>query len=303
MKTETKTLGNWQIIVSDQRVLITQEEIEHLRGLAIKWVGCFPKEETFASQRLGTPSTIIRFDYVVKDGVVTVFEIEDRPAGLAVGSTVSVNFCTSLASFWKELEENVDRPVGIFVSKQRLGNCDDLLVPSLIPNIEVFQEGAQIPTESLLLVRCNRDELHLKDLVTRSISTVSEEGWKGYGKDLGLWKTYDGRLDFDGPVVLKPEYGCRSEGVVIFDPNKRRSGFDTLSKLKRITEGATYYEQPFVEPETNSWLLPGYAMIRRLFFTTLNGLDFRPIGGCWVARKSVKIHGASDSISGELVLS
>ena len=80
-------------------------------------------------------------------------------------------------------------------------------------------------------------------------------------------------------------------------------GFSTRTKIMRaVEEKLVQYIQPYHQPETPSFLNEKYNLIRRVY------LGFNPdlmkyecLGGMWMARKSVKIHGASDTISGAVV--
>jgi hypothetical protein len=306
MRTQIR-IGKWVVETSQTTVTMSQRESSALSEIAGRWIGAFPREpETLAWAKLGAPSALIRFDYVLgPDGLPRVFEVEDRPAGLGLNSVVCPGFAERLRRRMDGIREAVGRPVEIFVTEPRRETCDDSLLPEAAPGaFDAVRVGGTPGPDAALLVRCALGEEGLAHLESRSISTVSREGDKSYGVALGLWREVSGEesLDYDVPFVLKPAQGCGSRGVTLYHPDRRGAGFDKRQRVARaVLAGQARYVQPFYEPEAS----PdgdGLKMIRRVLYAwDPSARRYEPLGGSWNARPNVKIHGASDTVTGPVL--
>jgi len=251
-----------------------------------RWADVFPRENTWVQQEFGVPSLLTRIDCTVDNNQLRIFEVEDRPAGVGVSMLVSEEFADSLMTMkagWPEF--------GVIVSPQRR-MLDDHLWTKVLPCLN----------GTLVLVRAEPEEKEFHYLAPHSVSTVVEEGNKGYGLALGLWDEVGSpdELSFEAGFVLKPLHGSKSKNVMFWDPAKR-PGCSTKSRVQRhLDEIGRMYRQPLYSPmPTNISEYP--MMIFRVFY----GLDmatrrWRYLGGLWNARPNLKIHGASNSLLGPL---
>ena len=297
------TVGPWEISVHQKEIKIADWEHRQLLQKAAEWATVFPREEaTLAWQAFGVPSVLIRFDYIVEGDAIRIYEIEERPAGLAMTRIIDPHFRSIFAEWTAEVEQALGKRISIFVAPSRLETSDDMIIAQ--DNDHPFRTISSVRSDingsDALFVRSYRNEREYYDLAERSLSTIKEEGYKGYGVQMGLWKKIDGTIDLDQAFALKPKYGSRCEEVYLYSGKRPGNGFSTKTKvLNAIESGAVSYVQPFHKPEEPDFLDSGHSMIRRVYL----GFDpilnsFRCLGGMWMARKCVKVHGASDTISG-----
>jgi hypothetical protein len=302
------TLGPWNVYSHAKTICMEKTEIDVLKNMAKYWAHIFPRERnTLALEELNVPSVLIRFDYIVNEDGVHVFEIEDRPMGLYhCASIINETLGPEIKRVFDLIRNKIDRKISVFVSPSRIHNSDDLIHQYCGTKIydEHFSSLDEIHPHHALIVRSLREEESYWRLESKSLSTVSMEGWKGYGTRLGLWENINGEPDFNSSFVIKPEFGCRGENVYLFTPKtKSADGFSTRTKiLNVIRDGKVQYIQPYHKPEKHDFLGEKYHMIRRVYFgwnPIVNEYDC--LGGMWMARTSVKVHGASDAISGAIV--
>jgi len=308
-------IGNWNTKVLFKDLLIRDTEKSQMESLAIEWIKKFNfKHQNLMTKEFSVPSNIIRFDYVLnKDGLINVFEIEDRPAGFEINALtipkVFAQFLNSLQSY----SAYTQKPIGVCVSPGRMFNSDDFFwVQRLRDFVDckiVFGQVPKNPESHIWFIRSLRSETEYYQLSPYSLSTIQYEGDKSYGVRMGLWQRIDSlgvdNLSWDKPFVVKPDAGCRCENVHMYHPKKPSGGFSTRTKiLNAINNNEVDYVQDYYEPENPDFLPDGYAMIRRCYLVyDIKSKSYKVIGGQWEARpKCHKIHGASDAICGPLVL-
>jgi|GEM_PF-1313147 len=306
--TEELALGPWKLQIHRENLIVSETEKEVLSDVALRWAKIFPNDpKTLSHEAFSVPSVLIRFDYVVVDGTISIYEVEDRPAFLAIGSLINWQFGEKLADCIDGIRKHLCRPVSILVSPSRLHNSDDLLFCKEVP-LPIFDgvasDIAELPADAALIVRSDRHESDYWHLEPRSLSTVSKEGWKGYGVPLGLWEPVSPEgVDYNSAFVVKPEYGCRSSDVLLFHPernSKGKYGFSTRTAIQNAVDtGRVKYVQPYAEPEHHDFLGQNYFLIRRVYF----GFDpasgtYACLGGVYMARTCAKVHGSSDAVTG-----
>jgi hypothetical protein len=305
------SFGPWNLNLHSKTLIVSENEKRVLLAYLSDWAKVYPKDpETLVQKNFAVPSVIVRFDYVVSDQGVHVYEIEDRPALIPIGSIINPQFGEKIRICIDKIRKNLGRPVSVVVSPSRFENSDDLLHHLLPTPIfdGVYSKIEDVPHDHVLIVRSERDEEEYYQFEDRSLSTVSEEGWKGYGVLLGLWKKiYQPDVDFDSSFVVKPNYGCRSDNVHLFHPNRKskgKHGFSTRGAVtKAIEEAKVHYIQEYFEPEHHDFLPEDFYLIRRVYF----GFDveinqYECIGGVYMARTCAKVHGASDTVTGSILV-
>ena len=113
------------------------------------------------------------------------------------------------------------------------------------------------------------------------------------------------QLSEDKSFVLKSLQNSKGRDMVFYDIDKRpgHSRFKNVKKSfeKQVEEKGGMYLQKLIPP-MESGVASHPFMIYRFFL----GYDFSKkqwvsLGGSWFARNNLKIHGASDSLSGPLV--
>jgi hypothetical protein len=309
---QTFAIGNWQIKALPHSIRLSYQERTQMEQMAAIWAKKFTQDHSnWMTEKFGVPSCIIRFDYVYKDGKIQVFEIEDRPNGLEVCALLNENSFNFFKDSLRQYALHAGKPLAICVSPSRMDNTDDLHWAKRINNCAIFtnNEMPNRPEDHLWFVRSSRTEREYYSLSPHALSTIEHEGDKSYGVGMKLWRELDDNgelsIKWNEPFVLKPASGCRCENLHMYHPKKPSGGFSTRSKIEQaILSREVRYLQDYHGPELPDFLPAGYSLIRRCFLTydIISG-SYRVIGGVWQSRpKSHKIHGASDSVSGSLVL-
>lgn len=301
--------GEYKTLVSEQQFPIRADHIAQIEGTLAKWQGVFPHEPSWVWNNFGVPSLFIRVDCVVHGEEVKYFEVEDRPNGMGL-----------LAEFVPGFKEKRD--------ELRCEWPDFGFVASPLRGVEtedgMWLENAADQPNRLVLVRAEPQEADFHPFQSRSVSTVKTEGNKSYGVHLGWWKVvtnrYEQGLPYITGFVLKPLQGSKCRDVHFCAPlpkptkHERRFGRNgiykllagsnsSISQIERVMDkNGEMYCQPFIMPMLSG--ISGYEfMIYRLMFGwSPSRSTWQYIGGCWSARNSLRIHGASDSLFGPVVL-
>ena len=293
----------WVVQTLSRTVSVSKEATAECLGLLSEWQKVFPGEGTFAQEKFGVPSLLVRLDCVWRKGTgLGVYEIEDPPAGVGITLTLNQQFRTLLSELQKEWPEFF-----VVVSPRRAkhGGDDHLWIPE-ISHSEVLKGNR------LVLVRADPDELSFHALVSRSVSTVATKGLKSYGRALGLWKALapqevarnPEQLPWEEGFCIKPFQGSKTRGVVIWKPGEK-SEVKKRQVLARIQSPEGAYIQPFIPPMRMRIKGKPYNYIFRIFFGySPKRKEWIALGGNWDARPApeVLIHGALDTVAGAAIL-
>lgn len=294
------TLSSARLVLSRHMATRLAEE------LIVPWEKHFPREDTWVQKELGKPSLLVRLDMVKRpDGSYGFYEVEERPMGIGIASLISHEFQTRARDMfiaWRGFY----RPIAFVVSESRCGKCDDLVLKETL-GLTVITGMPKRNGNTLYFVRAEPDEVEFHALSEHSVSTISTEGDKSYGVPLGLWKpipqNHDALPWTDG-FALKPRQGSKMKHVYLWHPS-RVKGIESKNKIKRvIDEGKVAYYQEWLPPERYSLFQEDHFLVRRVYW----GWDPRStrwqcLGGLWNSRPNHRIHGATDSVFGEIVLS
>jgi len=290
-----ETLGQMNVNLAPENfVSVSASVADQCRTMVERWVQVFPIEDTFAQREWGIPSLLVRLDCVERpDGIVGVYEIDDRPAGVGLSLRLhgdNSDFACRLAGirkFWPDFR--------YLVSASRR-EMDD----------SIWLKRSDGTDNSLLLFRAAPNDHHLSDLMPRSVSSLRREGDKSYGVALNWWKRVSkvdvDRLPWHESFVIKPCQGTHSREIYIWHPHGRSLGCNGLATKTKIigrlsaSDAPLFYLQPFIQPMSSG--IAGYAsMMYRIFFGYVpTSRSWLCLGGCATARSSFKIHGAEDSL-------
>ncbi|MBP6888130.1 MAG: hypothetical protein KBC21_00355 [Candidatus Pacebacteria bacterium] len=287
---------------------MSDAEVRKLQELLLNWKDVFPISGNLAELHFGVPSSLIRFDYVMKDGSPYVYEVEERPAGLGVTSVIHPTFAQSVIHFFKEKEGFLDRKVAIYISPGRDGTSDDDVF-SAITGVPVFRGEKEEETVARYAwyVRSHRHEDDVSNTFTsHAISTLRHEGDKRYGVPLGLWKelSKENEIDFSLPFAVKPKTGSRFEGVLLYHPDKKMgAGFATKTKvLDAVSSGKVHFIQPYARGEEALFLGQEYHLMRRAYFVfSPEAKRYVSLGGLWLATPTARVHGTKEAVTGVLL--
>ncbi len=301
-------VGPWEVNTHSHPIQMSEVETDMLSQHLRRWRICFPRSNNLAELAFDVPSVLVRFDYVMKDGVPHKYEIEERPAGIGATAAIHSDFLPRLMPVIREQEDLLGMPWSIYISDLRDGSSDDDVFAERA-GIRVFR--GRVPVEVVRTrawyVRANRNEHGVADLFTwRSLSSIEHEGNKSYGKPMGMWESIhaDYEPDFGTAFAVKPSSGSRFEEVLLWNPDKKRgAGFATKTKiLDAIRAGKVRYLQPYHAPEEATFLGPEFNLIRRAYFAwSPKKRDYVSVGGCWMATPTARVHGTRDAVSGVLL--
>lgn len=286
-----KTIDEWTMHVSEQEKGF--DAVDQCLEILPRWVSAFPREDTWVQNYIKIPSLLVRFDCIGGENG-GIYEIEERPSGVGVSCEVSRVFKDNLSRVsltWPEYQ--------VAVSNLRV-TCDDYLWGRKTITLAEAETS-----NSLLLVRAEPEEIGtLTTLESRSVSSMGRKGDKSYGIELGLWKQVSSKdeLPWTDGFVLKPLQGSKCRGVEIWTPQKRVPGISTKSRIEKVLkQNESMYCQPFIHP-LNSGIKEFPNMIYRVFFGyNIGRKGWECLGGLWMARPNLKIHGATDSLIGPII--
>lgn len=298
-----KRLNGWSLNFSEQTEKFGKTCSDKAISLLKKWADAFPKEDSWVQNSYGVPSLMVRLDCVRNpDGNLEIFEVEERPAG--IGFAIELN--PSFKIRFDELRKKWPK-IYTVISSRREGHDDTLWAEQISP--EKARENGR-----LLIIRAEPEETDFHPLAKKSVSTLLMKGDKSYGLKMGLWESVKND-DFENfpwkkGFCLKPIKNSKCRDIEIWHPIYRKKkyngvtigGLSTRNQIQRTLEkNQKMYLQPFIMP-MNSSFFEGYLMAFRVYFgyNPDKGIyDF--IGGLWNARKNVRIHGASDTITGPVI--
>lgn len=288
-----KEVGGWKFLVSNQEELFPPAAIKAATQVLSRWGEVFPREGTWVEGTYGVPSILVRLDCFWDGKTLRICEIEERPAGVGITLETNPDFRTriqALAEIWPQFD--------VVISPLRRGG-DDYLWRRIKTLPSALEE------DGLVLVRAEPEEDEFYPFISRSVSTIRTEGWKGYGLPLGLWRevTSSEQLPWEEGFVLKPLQGSKMKDVEIWHPHLRKE-LKGISSRRRVEETlircGRMYLQEFFPPMRKGELL----VIYRVYFG-YNPVEKRYscLGGVWNGRPNqLRLHGASDAVFGPLVL-
>jgi hypothetical protein len=244
---------------------------------------------------------------------VGLFEVEERPAG--IGVTDRVIKCALGSGVTGVLEAHFGQYVGSMptvVRHQKSRPNDDSLVLTVV-------DIDNPPVEGPILARGEpedfREHKALPALQSRSISTILTKGLKRYMLAMEEAKAKVAQsvdeLSPETSFVLKPMQGSKARDVTIYlSPADRathgRQGTVTFERARRefaVAQAGTLILQAFIPPIPT--VLPdgskGNTILRVFALVHPNG-RCNVVGGTYVSRRELVVHGASNAICGAVIL-
>lgn len=282
--------GGWRFNTSPKTEFF--EFIEEGKETLKKWTRIFPKEKTWVQKKFGVPSLIVRIDCTVYDGKLGIYEIEERPSQVGITKVINQQFAEILKRLMTEWPEFV--AVISPRREQKIG--DDKL---WIQTIQCFPE--KLPKNiNKVIVRAEPTETEFHCLQSKSISTVRVKGNKSYGEKLGWWRKIKNNsyLSWERGFVLKPLQGSKMQNVEIWDPEQRPRS-STRNQIMATLKKNVMYCQPFLPPikKRTSW-----RIYRPFYGYSPKEKGWIPMGGIWVARSNLRVHGTRDAVFGPLLI-
>lgn len=297
----------------DQKFTYTDHEIrlpasatDTLRRILGEWQRIFPHEDTLIQSRHNVPSLFVRFDFVISpDGQLRIYELQEGPAWVGYTGVANETFRRirdeTVREEWPGLKvlrsgRQADKDDEIWLQRatieEALEGPGPLIVRNLLPASLSYEQRAAIVRKSLRPVFTHNNKL--------------------YGVHLGWWKpvswqdsSHGTALPWDEEFVLKPQSGYGSADIMLWKPHDR-AGRSTRTQIERVLEKrGTMYLQPLIRPMLMDINGTPYNFIYRPYFMySAEQKKYVPAHGVWTARPhpAIRIHGASDSISGPLYM-
>lgn len=272
-------------------------------------------ENSAAKRVIGQASAIARLDCTItSQGKLAGYEVEERPSGLGIVHTITQRFIGesmvkgSLQSHFRETFDG-QLPTVLISPNRDYGTDDHLILPTETLG---FAEG-----KPLILVRAEPLEVNgalLESLVPRSISTIADKGLKLGRIDEGLARLVCEPTDLptaDESFVIKPARGSKAKGILTYlTPSDIRlygkAGTSTHTKVRKklmiLSNDNKMLCEPFRPPiRVELSAAKGANLLLRLL-ATVSKETIVIIGGTYVARPNIIIHGARDAFSGAILV-
>lgn len=303
---EVRLPNGWSQLRSRREEEISPSTIDTLSGVVATWRLAFPKEGTWVERKLNTPSLLVRLKFLLADDGETpqVVSIDGAPY-------VGLN-ATHDPAYRKTLEQFVSGgwPSFVAVIAEDAKSDDDLWLPAVsVKRARELVGKLYLPRLTSKLYRGREDS----ELIERSVVPVRYASDRSYGRTLGMLEPLEwtGMLDErmeSGPCVIKSIRGRGGHAVAFYglSPEKRPQGkkkgdFVGEKRLQSIlANNGGSFKQPLYGPMRLSHC-PDYCSIFCLDFGFDRSLDlYRPIGGTWMARRSMVVVPSKDTLIGPL---
>ncbi len=275
-----------------------------LHRALVQWQKVFPREETLIQMRHDVPSLFVRFDCVISPaGDVRIYELQEGCAW--VGYTGIAN--SAFRGIRDRIVQEEWPHLRVLRSDKQTDKDDDLWLSR--SNIT---EALRSPDP--LMVRSNMPLLaeELRTIIIRkSVRPVMMHNDKSYGEALGWWRVVDWeesshgeeKIPWHEAFVLKPRFGFGSSDIMLWNPHNRVGRATRTQVLRVLKRRGTMYLQPYIPPMHMDIDGTPYNFIYRPYFIySGKQKQWVPAHGIWTARPhpALRIHGASDAISGPL---
>jgi hypothetical protein len=309
MNIQTFTHEGRTFTYTNHEISIPRSATNQMLDIVKRWQKVYPDEATYAKRMYGIPSIIVRFDGILNiEGGFDSYELQSGCGWIGYAALANTAFREIRDDFIK----NKWPPFDLLAPPQPLFNPDELLWLKRIDMDEA------LASEGLLWVRYTLGHMqHLQPeererIVSRSMKPVGTQNSKRYGTYLNWWKevmwdpkSRGASLPWEEAFVLKPNQTFGSKDIMLWTPQERR-GRATRTQIEEVLERrGTMFLQPFIHPMRVDIDGREYNVILRPFF----GYDpqkkqWVPMHGVWTGRPApnLRIHGASDAISGPLML-
>lgn len=286
-------------------------------------------EPTHAQTVHGVPSMVVRVDCTLKNGDIFAYEMEDSPSGQ--GITDKIHRHIGGAGIRSTVRDHYVSKTGqiplVIVLGARMHGTDDAHIVGDENYVFDVNRNTPVPKSRLVIVKAIPGDLASTDgylqLQKQAVAPLESEGDKTYLerikslapviKDSDL--IYDPNTSDLSSQVVKARLGSMAMGVSIYlNPSDRKlydkKGTKSASRLKkdaetfRLTKGGAL-TQAFVPPiqfENNQQRRHAIMRIFVLLSRPHGTIQAEAIGGCYVARPELTVHGASNAVGGAVII-
>lgn len=315
-------------------VLLSEQHREQVETIAVASAVAYGdshghKEPTFAETKFGLPALVVRVDCTINDGDIIPYEMEDSPSGIGVSDRFVK---ASTGDDFKEIITNHyvnktgELPHLIISGARNHGTDDEIVVGR-----ERYHYGAgsfEIPaigTDSPVIVKAipGQPESHepYLPLQERCLAPLVTEGDKSYAVRTDLMQAISDEselLSEDGELisqVIKARLGSMAMGISVYLAPQDRAVFGKNGQVKRgrlvrdlqryVQNGGALLQKlhpPFQLDNSagrNNGILRVFTLLDR---NDTGEVVATAIGGAYVARPEMIVHGAANAISGAVLV-
>lgn len=313
---------------SQDSVILSERHKEQIEAFVETAAENYAAEPTLAQEKFGIPSLVVRVDCTVgPEGDILPYEMEDSPSGQ--GITDALHKAAGGPGIRDDILEHYEAMLGepptVIVSRARNHGTDDILIVggdryvngSHTP--EALRLAGPVIVKAIPGVEASR--LPYMRLQDQAVAPLETEGDKAYAERIGLMDAAESQEDLladaEGNLrsqVVKAQLGSMALGVSIYlsaADRKRFGRAGTVSASRLVRDLTAYNEQSgalvqeFIPPiqiendegRTNA-ILRVFALLER----QSGRITAQAVGGCYVARNEVLLHGATNAVSGAILV-
>jgi len=315
--------------VSDDVITLSTKHKKEIEDYAVRAASEYSdsmgrKEPTHIQDAMGIPSLIVRIDCTVDENDnIVAYELEDSPSGQ--GITDKVHSHVKGEGIKERLIDHYMSTIGdiphVLVSGHRSHGTDDNIIVG--QERYTFNEIPHIDGPVIVKAVPGIEESHAAylHLQPQAIAPLVTEGDKSYAVSMGDLKEVKSDADLllcaDGELasqVAKSRLGSMAMGVSMYlNPIERKKygKRGTVTATKLGTKIAQYQDrggallQRFVAPIQLENPEGRSNAIMRVFVLLDNkneNITAEAIGGCYVARPELIVHGASNAVAGAVLV-
>lgn len=301
--TEEKIIAGRKLLVSRTALRLSRRQIgEIARHVEDGLRNMEPELPTHVQKEFTRPTLLARIDCTDTDKYgIRPFEVEERPAGLDVTARLLGE------TFTENIHRHFIRTAGQvpIIARHPDAQSDDGEVLKVVDIDDIKNELCIVRARPSQIPESSKDKVQ-----SVSLSTVLNEGKKEHTIDHVLVRRAK-NVQFipQESIVLKPAQGTHAKGVAVYlSPQDRekhgKKGTVTASKMERLLEeNPDYIVEKFISPivlKSREGIRGN--MILRVFTLVHPGFGVEVIGGAYVIRPELIVHGASNAIAGAVTI-
>lgn len=320
-------LGEWSIQIGPEVHLGNESNLKGflthtLRGYKDTFAPTPGTEHAYYRMH-GVSSPIVRIDMpLVTDGVSPdqgIFEVEARPAGLGIAAEVFPDLTQYFVGATEQVQSGGHEVAVKVLPYVNAPQHDSLTEKARFADsigVPIYGPGEHMSPQEGVLYYVYGDSPEAGDNVEaferQSLFPVRDDGNKDYLIQMGLAEAATPelvaqKLHNAEPFVMKPAKGMWAQDFFVKTPGGRDgriNGRSTNAKIEAaIAQNPTgYLTQPLHMP--GRMQIGGSDMLAMARVFALHNPatgDYEPIGGMYVARNNIRLHGTSDAITGQIV--
>ncbi len=312
---------------SSDVVILSGSHVNQIESFVNIAASNYSKEETLVQRLFSLPSLITRVDCTIGvDGDIHPYEMEDSPSGQ--GITDLFQNAAGVTGFKQIVRGHFEEALGtlptIIISNSRTHGTDDALIFGSENYIGNGNKGEGIDIDKPVIVKAIPGDAESRNpymrLQSQTVAPLVTEGDKTYAEKIGLLKPVscfselNDELGCQSSKVIKARLGSMALGVSIYlSPEDRKrfgsAGSVTASRLEKdflkYNDHSGVLAQEFIPPIqiiNNQNRTNAILRIFVLLSVAKGIIRSKAIGGCYVARNEIILHGASNAVSGAVLV-